>query len=94
MTTERLVALEKLGFTWNSQTIFDRAWMNKLKELQAFKAREGHCDVPRNHKLNLSLGKWVDNQRHQFKVFNEGGESHPTNERIVKLNDLGFKWVI
>lgn len=42
-------------------------WDQYYEELKAFKARFGHCNVPRGYKENKKLGRWVDKQRTSYK---------------------------
>lgn len=42
-------------------------WDQYYEELKAFKARFGHCNVPRGYKENKKLGRWVDKQRSSYK---------------------------
>lgn len=42
-------------------------WDQYFEELKAFKARFGHCNVPRGYKENKKLGRWVDKQRSSYK---------------------------
>ena len=48
-----------------------------------YKAEHGHCNIPQS---TGSLGKWVDNQRHQKR------KGKLSEERIRKLNNVGFEW--
>ena len=43
---------------------------------------------------NPSLGIWVSNMRTEFKKWENGKQSSMTAERIAKLNNLGFDWVV
>ena len=78
------------------------AWTTKFNLILSFKARHGHVDVPQKYKENKSLGKWVGRQRELYKVYckntivipNERVACALTEERIHKLNELGFKWTI
>ena len=63
----------------------------KFALLDAYSKEKGDCDVPRSHKL---LGRWVAEQRAEYKAKTEGKKSKMTAERIDSLNGLGFKWKI
>lgn len=52
----------------------------------------GHCNVPKRFKSNPSLGEWVLYQRQQYRLFRKGSPSQMTEERIGKLEVIGFKW--
>jgi len=68
-----------------------KSWNEKLMELRAFKAKYGHCLVPRS-KIYQSLGKWVQNQRFNYKLYKEGKKSFISAERIALLKAEGFSW--
>ena len=89
MTEERVQALEKIGFVWDSQ---GAAWGERLAELREFRDRFMHCNVPSNFTENPQLATWVKCQRRQYKLHAEGKPSNMTNSRIQQLNTLGFEW--
>jgi len=87
MTNERIKKLEEIGFVWDPN---DVAWEAKLKDLVTYKKKHGNCFVPaREYK---TLGYWVDNQRQQYRLFQDGEKAKITEERIDKLEDMGFVW--
>ena len=49
MTQERIVALEEIGFIWDSH---GSAWMERWNELRDFKIEHKHCNVPSNYSGN------------------------------------------
>jgi hypothetical protein len=56
-----------------------------LRYLTIYKAREGHCRVPRPHKENgFGLGQWVGNWRKKKQTLSEA--------RRQQLDELGFVW--
>ena len=55
-----------------------------------YKAKHGNCNVPQKYPDNLSLGKWVDNQKTQHKKLYEGKSTHLTIDRIQRLASIGF----
>lgn len=77
-------------------------WNTKYNLLHTFKARHGHVDVPQKYKEDKPLGKWVGRQREQYKVYCKNQIVPPndrvacalTDDRIHKLNEVGFKWTI
>ena len=89
--------LENAGFEWNlSKRIpFDE----RLKDLIAFKAEYGHCNVPqtkpRNNKY-LSLGPWCRNMRQSYKATKEGRSSGRklSKAEIQRLENVGFEWKV
>ena len=70
----------------------ERAWNDRYDELDVYKAEHGNCLVPQRYSKNKALGRWVDTQRTQYRLRNEGKHSHLTEERIKLLEDLGFVW--
>jgi hypothetical protein len=89
MTKVRINALEELNFVWDSH---GAAWEDRLKELEAFKAKHRHCNVPSSYPANPSLASWVKCQRRQYRVFEAGEPTSITMERIVQLGKMGFQW--
>src|SRR5262249_60700134 len=70
--------LEGLGFVWDLRSA---RWDEGLRNLTIYRNREGHCDVPDNHKEGgFTLGWWVRTQRQTKNTLSE--------ERIGKLDEL------
>ena len=46
------------------------------------------------YKQNPGLGVWVKNQREEYKKYQKEGKSYMTEERIAKLEIVGFAWSI
>jgi hypothetical protein len=86
MTQQRIEQLEAVGFKWKPH---ESAWEVRLAELKGFRDAHGHCNIPRLHKDNPPLGRWVRTQR---QLYRDGGLSHMTQQRIEQLEALGFKW--
>jgi superfamily II DNA or RNA helicase len=83
LSEERIQRLDQIGFVWDS---LDALWEQRFSELEAFKATEGHCNVPRDWSDNPQLSTWVNNQRRYRK------QNQLTEERIQRLNEIGFVW--
>ena len=62
------------------------AWETQFAALQAFKAREGHCNVPARYPEHPSLGTWLGTQRQSKK------KNTLSPERIARLEALGVVW--
>ena len=81
-TEDQIRRLDSIGFIWNPLV---EQWEESFRALKAFKDREGHCLVVRNHREGKhKLGIWVGTQRqnkHQLSP-----------ERIRRLDNLGFNW--
>jgi len=90
LTQERIEKLESIGFVWEVQS----QWNGQFKLLQQYKNDHGDCLVPRRctTSAGTNLGRWVNTQRQQYKKFEEGKPSHMTQERIDKLESIGFVW--
>mmetsp|Transcript_23137 Transcript_23137/g.35097 ORF Transcript_23137/g.35097 Transcript_23137/m.35097 type:complete len:464 (+) Transcript_23137:87-1478(+) len=76
----------------------DKKWMEIFVQLQAFKAKFGHCNVTRRDPTYLALGHWVQRQRKNY-MYHCKGRNHSsgakptiTPERIRLLNEVGIEW--
>ena len=69
-------------------------WGTKFNELVAYKdAHGGSCNVPYSYAENPQLGRWVSNQRAQYKKFQQDPSTFSmTQERIERLESIGFEW--
>jgi hypothetical protein len=54
----------------------------------------GHCNVTQRYSENPKLGKWVANQRTQYRLYQEEKKSQMTIRRIKALEGLDFAWNI
>ena len=64
----------------------DEKWHHRYQQLKEYYDENGHCNVPQKYEQNPHLGRWVDKQRHQFKV-------HALKlDRLELLNAIGFTW--
>jgi len=90
LTTQRMQLLNDIQFPFipHKQTL---SWDKRYEELVEFKAKFGHCKVPR---LYGTLGKWVSDQRIKYKKNQEGLKTNLTPERTQKLINLGMIWYI
>ena len=71
-------------------------WDTKYHELVAYKdAHGGSCNVPtKGYAENPQLGRWVHNQRTQYKRFQQDpSTSSMTQERIERLESIAFIFV-
>ena len=85
LTTMRRRKLESIGFAFACHTV--TPWEQRFQELVAFKKVHGHENVPRKCG---PLGKWVNSQRMQYRLWEQGKASKLTSERRQKLKDIGF----
>ncbi len=75
--------LDALGFVWGPN---ESIWDNHFRDLEKYKKRYGHCNVPTQWKRNRILAAWVSNQR----TLHRKGKLGP--DRVRRLNELGFEW--
>lgn len=61
------------------------------QDLKEYKARNGDCNVPMR-KDDPKLGEWVGQQRKAYRLKMDGKQSAMTDERMEKLNKIGFTW--
>ena len=93
VTEERIAKLSAIGFQWACGIdIINAAWNETFECLQSYKAKTGHCIVPQGFKENPKLAGWVRTQRAQYKLLKEGKKSSATEERVAKLDSIGFEW--
>lgn len=52
----------------------------------------GDCNVPQKYPDHPQLGIWVNKQRMEYKLYQEGRKTSMTWERIQKLESAGFQW--
>jgi hypothetical protein len=85
------VRMQKLNdvefvFTKNANPKFEE----RFEDLVEFHAKYGHCRPPRSDPSGL--GKWVQRQRELMDLHKEGKKTPLSQDRIDKLNSLGFQW--
>ena len=79
---------------------FDDLWMQRYEELEKYAAEHGgDTNVPLDYRPSPMLGRWVGNQRKQFRRkhnvrprVDEGSREVFTDEKEVMLKALGFRW--
>ena len=89
--------VDKGGDTSKSSTRKQKISFNdRFKDLMAFKAKHGHCNVPTQSKNgeNDSLGEWCSHVRQSRKKIqnNQKPNNKLSDENIKSLTDAGFKW--
>ena len=57
-------------------------WIERYEELKHIRFKKGHCEVPSKYNDNPSLGEWVSNLRHQYKLIKEGKQSPLSADRV------------
>ena len=70
-----------------------RLLTNRFNDLNAFKAKYGHCNVSERGE-DASLGKWCGQLRVSYKKLQNKQKQHTklSDEQIQRLNDANFKW--
>ena len=82
MFAERKQRLDAIGFVWDP---LEEAWEEGFAALTNFKAREGHCNVPKLHSEGtFKLGQWGGVQRQRKDTMRA--------ERKYRLDAIGFIW--
>mmetsp|Transcript_2810 Transcript_2810/g.5946 ORF Transcript_2810/g.5946 Transcript_2810/m.5946 type:complete len:1245 (-) Transcript_2810:653-4387(-) len=117
ITNVRVQLLEAIDFEWQVAETFE--WKRRYRELQLFKSRFGHANVPVGYccggqqdrelqgsptstqytqtsstssNSTGSLGRWVQEQREQKRLWDQGKPSSMTMERVTMLEGVGFCW--
>ncbi len=62
-------------------------WDQRYRELVDYKEKNGTTLVPQSHPV---LGQWVHSQRNHYRLKTSGKKSPMTDERLEKLNRIGF----
>ncbi len=83
LSMDRVEKLINLGFVWDPY--YDQ-WEAMFAELLQYKSENGHCSVSQKSEKNLELARWVGRQRNAYK------KGLLSQERIVRLEQLGFVW--
>ena len=95
MTEERIKVLEEEGFVWVVREPYQQvAWDQRFSELVKFLEERGTTIVPKNLEGYYQLSLWCMNQRQEYRKCGEGKKHKLTEERIEKLNSIGFVWVV
>ena len=92
---EQFEQLTELGFEFNIIPPSNkyRRWEENFDAFCEFQQVKGHCYVPGLYKADTRLGRWVQDQRAEYKKLSEGKESRQlTQERLERLESAGFLW--
>ena len=86
MKQERFEKLEKLGMQWT----LPEPWEYRYSIAQQYYKEHGNLEVPANYKVgNISLTKWLDEQRQARKGKRE---QKLTDDQIRRLDEIGMIW--
>ncbi|MDM8567017.1 Helicase associated domain protein [Candidatus Halobeggiatoa sp. HSG11] len=83
ISEDRIRRLNEIGFVWNT---LEALWEDNFAELLKYKQIYGNCNVPDRWSENLQLAKWVSHLRNNKK------NKELSEERIQRLNEIGFVW--
>jgi hypothetical protein len=92
LTPARIDLLNMIGFDWKleSQHGLTTTWLKWYEELKAHYKEHGHAQLRAS---DSTLGKWVANQRYQYKRWKQGEvPSCMTDKRRELLEDTGMIW--
>lgn len=79
----------------------DDPWERHYEQLKVFQKENGHCRVPLRYSESRELNRWVSHQKLAYRHVTDAqkrGEAIPsgfswlTEERMDRLNALGFRW--
>jgi hypothetical protein len=79
LAEDRIQRLNEICFQWEPKIA---AVESKFTELQAYRKKFGHCNVP----YRTVLGTWVSEQRKRY------GQGKLSVDRIRRFNALGLQW--
>jgi hypothetical protein len=87
LAKEKIIVLDGLGFSWlRRRRGIMVPWEQRIEDLKAFKKEHGHCNVLITYKPCPTLGRWAQNVRARRK------RGELTEEQILSLDALGFRW--
>ena len=86
LSTERIAALDGLGFSWSGRSSSGKAWESMFAALKQFCQENGHTNVPQKYVTNRKLGWWVSIQRRDRR------KGKLDSKQIAQLDGIGFNW--
>jgi hypothetical protein len=89
LTPDKIKQLTDLGFVWN---LMENKWDVRYSQLKRHYEKEGTSNVILRHKASPQLVKWASHQRYMHYRLQMNRSTTLTEERIKKLNDIGFSW--
>jgi len=101
LAQDRIDRLDSIGFKWEQkkasvgmreedklgqrQNKHDENWNARFKELLSYRSEHGDCDISCSQG---KLGRWVSKQRERYRA------GSLAQDRIERLNSIGFSWVM
>jgi hypothetical protein len=89
LSDDKIRTLEAIGFSWSVQ---EDTWEERFSELKAYRRIHGHTNVPKHCSEHPRLSVWVKYQRRHWRLYLEGQHSSMTEDRLLRLTELDFKW--
>jgi len=93
-STEPVLPLQQGKQQKRTRSDHKTRWDLMFEELFKFKSIHGHCQVPCVYTPYPALSQWVTTQRSMYRARNEGLYSTMTDERLKKLDGIGFVWAV
>eukprot|EP00978_Attheya_sp_CCMP212_P010679 scaffold25994_cov40-Attheya_sp.AAC.1 len=87
MSDARLAKLNGIGFQFVLRTL--ASWETRFEQLEEYKNEHVHTNVPWR---SGQLGRWVSTQRKEYHLLKAGKKSYMSDDRLAKLNRLGFQF--
>ncbi|CAB9505289.1 helicase [Seminavis robusta] len=84
MPQARIDALEAIAFPWKVRDI--QTWETMYERLQVYHQKHGNSDVPRKCESDPRLGRWVQQQRRDYR------EEKLPHDKVALLENLYFVW--
>lgn len=85
LTEYKINKLDSINFVWD---IADNSWNTYFELVKEYKEKYGKIKKDTIYK-GYNIGSWCDRQRQVFKGNQKG---NLTEDRINKLNSIGFEW--
>jgi hypothetical protein len=73
-------------------TKHDEKWNAMFQKLLEYKKQNNNTMVPQCYSEDQRLGRWVHYQRVEYWIYQQKGSGKITEERIARLNSIGFEW--
>lgn len=70
----------------------DEKWNGMFGKLLEYKEKNNNTLVPQCYPQDPRLGRWVHYQRVEFWIFQQCGVAKITEDRIERLDAIGFEW--
>ena len=93
---DHIKRLEDIGFEWKvkrQRKPYVMSFEERLEELEAYKAKHGHCTVNKHTGDDKPLGRWCSRVRQSGKKTTDNEApivAGLSEENIQRLEDIGF----